>query len=954
VRNQKQRHSHPMTWLSFAGGALFLAYAVGRSLKRRRRAAQDSALGLSGHTLVPLLQNINQAARELADGLNELKPKEKPKGRISRLYDWLGTAWSKTIKAITATLILAFLLGGLFQQFRGRNDVILERFKVPSDLEKVGYSPEVVATKLADNIKAISDNAVSHVGSNIGASATTSLGGSKGGVTTNKSLISLQTFALASEKSPLDIEVPETRVTVKSIFLYIFESLGVTPRRIDGEITSRGNVLTLIIRITEGGATRSLPVIEDSTGSTEALLSEGARAIYRDIQPVVLASYLYSSSPADTPAAKELIQDCIYQDREAALANVLWGIILLNESKFDEALRKFEDAKKYKHDSQIDDILVSCRARALEAKGGDESYKAAEKTYKDALNRSWSLLTLTNYAGYLADRGFAEDALEKYDQVLIADPGSDIAHNGKGFALELLGRYDDAVKEHEEAIKLNPKSSSGYASLAVALVGMKRYDEAVAAARKAVQVEPMSASAYSTLGYVLQSTGKYGEAIKEFERAVEHNPLQTYAYINWADALLNLRNYEEATAKTQRALEIDSNSVAAHSEMALILLNKKDFNGAIKECEQVVNRDSRFVPAYDNWVTALSGLKRYELAEAKAREIVRIAPDSADAHNILGYVLKSRGNYGEAVKEFEHAATLNASNTYIYVNWAETLINQKQLEGAAAKARYAIGLDEVSADAHNMLGYVLRYQGEYDGALNEHERAIQVNQQNVYGYLGWAEAMLDKAENYEEAERKKMYDAAEQKIRVAVEKDPFSVDARNLLGRVLRKKKQYAEAIAKHEEAAALDPNDVYAYTGLAETYMALADEGSARKANIEKALAATRKAVGIDPTSADTHGELGWALIAQGDFDKDKGADDKAKGEYEEALKEFVEANRLNPSDPYPYVGLSKALREKGECGEAEKQARDALKLAPKLGDACGELNKALDCLGQPPAPCG
>ncbi|MDQ3919403.1 MAG: tetratricopeptide repeat protein [Acidobacteriota bacterium] len=889
-----------------------------------------------------MLDGLNEASREFADSLKRKRPKEEPKGIVRRAYVWLGAAWGKTLKAITAIVILALLIGGVVQQYEGRNDVMLDRFKVPSDLEGVGYSPEVVATKLADNIRRISDNAVSHVGSNIGASATTSVGGSKGGVTASKDLIRLQTFTLAKTNSPLDIEVPQTRVTVKSIFQYLFESLGVKPRRIDGEITSRGELLTLTVRITENGDVHTLTPITESTGDTEALLAEGARAIYRDIQPVVLASYLYSSGPAETPAAKDLIQDCIYQNKEAALANVLWGIILLNESKYDDALRKFDDAQAIKHEPEIDDILVSCRARAWEGKG---NYEAADKIYSAALKQKRAPLTLTNYAGYLANRGYAEDALERYREVIRAQPDSDIAHSGAGYALERLGSYEKAEAEYREAIRLNPKSSNGYSSLALTLVSMKRYDEAVRVARKAVQVEENSANAHNTLGYVLQSTGRYADAVAEFERAVARNPFHTHAYLNWADALLNLRKYDEAVAKAKRALEIDANSEAAHSELALILINKKDFKAAVEQSKLAVGKDRSFVQAYDNWVTALLGQKSYEEAVATACDIVYIAPESGDAHNILGYAFMNIRKYDEAEREFEQAARLNPSNTYVLVNWAATLADRGKLKEAEDKAKEAVAGDGASADALIGLGSILRRQEKYDEALAVYEAAMRVNRQNVYSYTGWVEAMINKAESYEDGPaREELYAAAEQKAAAAVALDPLSVDALNSHGLALSKLKRREDAIAEHKKAAALDPHDVYGQIDLSQIYLDLVDNGGASRVNIDKAFEAARAAVAADSQSADAHQQLGFALNKKGDYALNK------KDYYAAAAKEFEVSN---PDDLYTLVGWARALRGLGDYAGAEEKARQAVSRAPNNSDARDELNAVLQCMRRPPAKC-
>jgi hypothetical protein len=232
---------------------------------------------------------------------------EKPKGIVGRIYDSSLASLGRAATVGTVLVVLGVMLVGLWQQYRGRNDVIPEHFKVPAELEKVGWKPEVIASKLADDIKSISENADSSVGSNVGVSTMTGAEAKKSGVTAGKSIFRPINFALASAESSLDIEVPQTRITVKSIFRYLSESLGMHPTRISGEITSRGNNLILTIRVSEGGTTTPLPVVQSDAGTPEALLSEGARSIYKHIRPVILASYLYSTNPSDTKAATELI-----------------------------------------------------------------------------------------------------------------------------------------------------------------------------------------------------------------------------------------------------------------------------------------------------------------------------------------------------------------------------------------------------------------------------------------------------------------------------------------------------------------------------------------------------------------------------------------------------------------------------------------------------------------------
>jgi tetratricopeptide (TPR) repeat protein len=847
--------------------------------------------------------------RTIADRLLELKPPDKQKSRLQHMSDSLSVLLSMILKLMTILTILVLIIGVVLQQFWSRSDVVLDEFKVPPELEQKGYKPNVIATRLADRMKFISSKTVESVSSNIGASASTSVAGSKGALTA-KSFIGVPTFKLTAAESSLDIEVPQTRATVGSLFRYIFEAFGVKPTHIGGDIVRQDSKLVLTIRITDRDTTRVLGMIEEDSGNPEGLLAKGAEAIYKDIKPVVLAWYFYGSKPAQTDGTKSLIQDCIYQNKDAALANVLWAVMLLNEGNFDGALTKIKDAERLKPETTIREILVSCEARALEGKG---DYDGAKATYERALMAQYSVLTLTNYAAFLVNRGFVRDASHLYKLSLYEDNTSDIAHIGMGWVHEAQGNYDEAIREYRKAIELSPRSVTPYINLANGFVNKKDYQMAMQAAQKAVEVGPDSADAHNTLGYVLYSSNLSDQAMKEYELAVTIHPRFVTAYVNWADVLLNLRKYDEAIAKAQKALEIDSTSVYARTELALIMLNTNDYDGAIKQCEQAVQRDPRFVAAYANWISALLGQNRFEEAEAKAREITGIAPESADAHNNLGYVLTTRGKHDEAIIEFKEATRLNRFNPYVYINWAQALMDRKEYAEAATRAQDAINLDSSSVDAHNVLGYILRKSRDFDGALKQHEIAIQLNPFNVYSYTGWVDALLAKktSKDDESLTKDELLRAVDYATK-AVEHDPRSADAYNTLGLVLVEVKEYKKAIACYLKAIELNRYNVYSYTNLSDVY--LNESYGYRDTN--KALDLARKAVEVDSGSVDAHASLGWAQMA--------------KENYGEAVTAFEKAVSLKPLDASLRFELADALRAAEKYDEAEREVRAGWSLDP------------------------
>jgi tetratricopeptide (TPR) repeat protein len=872
------------------------------------------------HTLAPLLSGLTQTTHEIGEALLNLKPQEKAKGTFQRLSDLLGTILSALLKFITVLAVVALFASILYQLFVGRRDVLLEHFEVPSELEKAGYKSEVIATHLSDQVKLISSSAVTIIGNNVGAGATTGMS-NKGSGSSNKGVISLPTFAPTSTKAELDMEVPQTKFSVRSILRYIFESLGISPTRIDGEIVSNGNKLAMSIRITTNGVQRTLPTVD--AVDMEELLAKGARAIYQEIEPIVLASYLYSSRTAAAGTGESealaLIKDCIYQDKEPALAYMLWGIILLNKCQYDDAVEKFKAAQGLPHDEDLDEALASCQARVQEAKG---DYNGAQATYEQALGKRRSLLMLTNYASYCANRGDLNKALENYKSALSMDNESEIAHSGLGLALETQGYYEAALLEFRTAIKLNPASSLAYCNLADALARMKRYDEATDVARKATQVERDSAIAHNMLGNVFQSTSKYDEALKEFEESVRLNQYSIIGHFNFADALLNKRDYNGALGQVQEALKCDPNSAVLHNELASILISRNEYDRAIEECRKALAFDPDFGPASTNLVNALLYQKKYTEALKQSKEIVEKFNSWSDAYNMYGYVLQSSDKYDDAITQFRKSVELNRFNTYAYVNWATALQSQKKYKEAEQVARQAIELDAASSDAHNVLGYVLKAQGQLDAAVKEHEAACVLNPYNVYAYTGMADALV----------ANKQYEAAVEKARIAVKRDPFSFDALNSLGSALANKgeydaqeaapgaakRDYDEAKKTYNESARLNPYNVYAYTGLYDLFV--------KEGLKDDALKAARQAVPLDPQSSDAYSELGWAL--------------KETGDVVAAIENFKKANELNAYNTYALVGWSASLRKQKDFDGAEKKARAAVNLDPYLEDAKAELD--------------
>jgi uncharacterized caspase-like protein/tetratricopeptide (TPR) repeat protein len=133
--------------------------------------------------------------------------------------------------------------------------------------------------------------------------------------------------------------------------------------------------------------------------------------------------------------------------------------------------------------------------------------------------------------------------------------------------------------------------------------------------------------------------------------------------------------------------------------------------------------------------------------------------------------------------------------------------------------------------------------------------------------------------------------------------------------------KNYQKAAEHFESALAIDPQFSQAALYLARTYNALFEE--------DKAKAAFRKAIGIDPDYTEAHASFGGMLLDIGDLD--------------EAIRQLNAAELRDPANSMTNRLLSQAFTRKEAYGEGEKYGREAIRINPNDAEAHFMLAEAL-----------
>jgi tetratricopeptide (TPR) repeat protein len=398
----------------------------------------------------------------------------------------------------------------------------------------------------------------------------------------------------------------------------------------------------------------------------------------------------------------------------------------------------------------------------------------------------------------------------------------------------------------------------------------------------------------------------------------------------------------------------------------------------------------------EQYKTGICLLKLGKLAEAKIffQATLRGDPNFSPAHQALGRVFFSEGNLADAKAEFVAALGSGSESAELHVQLAGVLIQEKEYAGAMWEVLKALKLDGKyvpaigslsfifdrigdsagavswlkstipslprSGDLYVFLGSHQYRAGQYAEARASFQRAVQLAPRSGAAHYGVGLTLLkiDFPNNVAQAARE---------FRTAVHLDPQNALPYLQLGRLASQENDLAGAANYLEKAGKVGPASAEVLAELGKVYR--------RAGKMDKAEAAFRSAISLDPQMSPAVNGLAQLLEARGSKDearvyfdqvqklqvsaqiqaealviKGTGLQAEKEGRLEDAISAFRKAMSLDPNADSAY-DLGSALLEQGDLKEAIKYFRLATRARPSFVNAQLELAKALKKVGDPSA---
>jgi tetratricopeptide (TPR) repeat protein len=413
-----------------------------------------------------------------------------------------------------------------------RDVVIIDPITVPKRFEESGLTSEVMANRIGDALREI-----------------------EAGTRTRMKKDDLA--SLRDETAKTDVEIPGTRLGIRTIIEITRDAFGFAPRHVSGDIVLQFSPVpvagdapkaqaTLTIYITEGrkrGPAVAETIKADDTGP---LVRRAAEMTLAQINPYLCAAYLENrreyGRAAD--ALRSLIQNPPADRSDHAKVLDLWGNILKDQKKYPEAISAYKAS-----------VLLA--PRDPHPLNGWGNVLLARKDFDGAIAKYAEAARLDpayayphyNWGLSLSAKGSDGEALKQLQEAIALDANFAFPHNEIGNFFLREKKYGEAAQEYSRAARLDQGYAPYFNNWGVALYSEGRFEEAIEKYSLAISIDPSYALPYDNWGLALSAQMKNEESIAKYTRAIELEPQFAQPYLHWSQALRSLNRNREAEEK---------------------------------------------------------------------------------------------------------------------------------------------------------------------------------------------------------------------------------------------------------------------------------------------------------------------------------------------------------------------------------------------------------------------
>lgn len=482
----------------------------------------------------------------------------------------------------------------------------------------------------------------------------------------------------------------------------------------------------------------------------------------------------------------------------------------------------------------------------------------------------------------------AEKTIQKAIAVNEKSPAGFIEY---GRFYDFTNRPAEAETQFKKAVELAPQNYEAREAIASFYLAHRQLDKAEQAYKDLAQTLENSAEGLTELAEFYATIGREEDAIQTFQTILNDAPEHAPARYRLAEIYLERKETAKVAEQVEKLLAVNNTDAEALMLRARVKLQENATEDAIKDLEEVLKRQPSFKSALFYMAQARLALGQVDQARAFIGDLEKYHPNYLNSK-----ILKIQASFtaNEPQKALQEANELIEITKTAYPT-AET--SAQALEQLRVRAISSRGLAYVElgklAEARADLEEIVRLSPNSASALINLAK-VSVAQKNPAEALSFYEKAL------------------------AI--DARSFDALSGAVGVLNRQKQFAAAHEKLDRAIAENAND----KKLLPAFYYLKSDVFRSENNLQSAETELAKAIELDDTYLPAYSAYASLLISQNQTDR--------------AIEQYKKVVAKKPSaSVYTLIGMLEDAR--GNTGEAEKNYRKALEIAPETPIAANNL---------------
>ncbi|GBB91579.1 hypothetical protein RclHR1_18960004 [Rhizophagus clarus] len=452
-----------------------------------------------------------------------------------------------------------------------------------------------------------------------------------------------------------------------------------------------------------------------------------------------------------------------------------------------------EDFENYTYE-QINVLPMEKRVTAsqtLKSRGniafGQNNYQKAIALYTKAIAFNQDPVFYSNRAACYYNTNEYARVIEDCNNALQMDPLYVKALNRRAMAYEQTSRYEESLHDFT----------------AVCIIGEFRNENATAsidrllkkvASIKAKQIIQNRVKRLPSTKFI----SSYMEAFRKVRPYVVDNEQEGDKFYNAAENFLNEERYEEAMKEYGKAIDAGCSYMAEALNMrGTFTYLMGDSQGALEDFKKALEIKPDYVQIYVKRATIYMEQDNADLAYREFDEAIKIDPNDPDIYYHRGQVYFLNSMFDKAVDEYQRRIELDPDFVYAYIQLAIAQYKNGSVAEGIKTCRLGLQKFIQSAEMHNYYGELLADQKKIDEAMEQFDKAIELQNGN-FALPFVNKAMLCFHVKNDHAQ-------AEEFCRKALEIEPESDIANTIMSEILLARGNLEEALQyleKYQEVA--------------------------------------------------------------------------------------------------------------------------------------------------------